>query len=95
MKAAHTLIALSLAIAGTVRCDASIIINEFMAGNDTIVVPNAVPGSFDDWIEIHNTAGTDQDIGGWRLTDDPEDLNTWIFPVGSIVPANGYLIVFA
>ncbi len=95
MKAAHSLIALTLATAGSHRGEASIIINEFMAGNDTIVVPNSVPGRFDDWIELHNTSDTSQDLGGWRLTDDPDVPDAWIFPAGAIVPANGYLVVFA
>lgn len=95
MKAAHTLIALILATAGSLCSKGSIIINEFMAGNDSIVVPNSVSGRFEDWIELHNTSGTAQDIGGWRLTDKPDDLGTWIFPTGAIVPANGYLVVFA
>lgn len=95
MKAAHTLIALILATSGSLRSEGSIIINEFMAGNESIVVPNSVSGRFEDWIELHNTSGTAHDVGGWRLTDDPDDLNTWIFPTGAIVPANGYLLVFA
>lgn len=95
MNATRTLIAILLATAGSLFSEASIIINEFMAGNDTIVVPNSAPGRFDDWIELHNKNDIAEDIGGWRLSNDPNDSNAWIFPAGTIIPANGYLVVFA
>ena len=95
MNAARTFIALILAIAGSLASEASIIISEFMAGNNTTVVPNSVPGRFDDWIELHNTGPSEQDMGGWRLTNDPDGSDAWIFPAGTIAPANGYLIIFA
>lgn len=71
------------------------VINEFMAANDTIVVPDAEAGTFDDWIELRNPEGTAQDLSGWFLTDDPGDLQAWSFPEGTIIPANGFLVVIA
>ena len=58
MNAAHTFIALIVATAGSLASEGSIIISEFMAGNDTTVAPNSVPGRFDDWIELHNTGAS-------------------------------------
>jgi hypothetical protein len=95
MNATHTFIAIIVATAGSLLSKGSVIINEFMAGNDTTVAPNSVPGRFDDWIELHNTGGVAQDMGGWLLTNNPNGSNAWIFPAGTIVPANGYLIIFA
>ncbi|MDB4788770.1 lamin tail domain-containing protein [Akkermansiaceae bacterium] len=95
MNATHTFIAIIVATAGSLVSEGSIIINEFMAGNDTTVAPNSVPGRFDDWIELHNTGVIAQDMGGWRLTNNPNGSSAWIFPAETIVPANGYLIVFA
>src|SRR5207249_6972328 len=46
------------------------------------------------WIELHNSGATDVNLGGWFLTDSSTDLAKWRFPV-VIVPANGYLVVFA
>ena len=48
-----------------------------------------------DWIEIHNPSPADLDIVGLHLTDSPNDLTKWAFPSGTIVPANGYLVVYA
>ncbi|MBT7214155.1 MAG: lamin tail domain-containing protein, partial [Verrucomicrobia bacterium] len=95
MNATHTFIAIIVATAGSLVSEGSIIINEFMAGNDTTAAPNSVPGRFDDWIELYNTGVIAQDMGGWRLTNNPNGSNAWIFPAETIVPANGYLIVFA
>ena len=95
MNATHTFIAIIVATAGSLVSEGSIIINEFIAGNDTTAAPNSVPGRFDDWIELYNTGVIAQDMGGWRLTNNPNGSNAWIFPAETIVPANGYLIVFA
>ena len=73
----------------------SVVISEFLAANDSITVPNAVPGKFDDWIELSNPSGNQIDLGGWHLTDDPDSPNAWTFPAGTIIPDNGFLIVFA
>ena len=48
---------------------------------------------FLDWIELKNTTGTAQDIGGWLLTDEQDTPAKWTFPAGTTVPANGYLVV--
>lgn len=74
---------------------AEVVISEFLAANDSIQVPNAVPGTFDDWIELQNTTGTNQDLTGWHLTDDLSEPDAWTFPAGTVVPANGYLVVLA
>lgn len=83
------------ALATLSQSSGSIVINEFLTGNDTIAVPNAVAGRFDDWIELRNPTGTAVDLGGWRLTDDPGDLNAWTFPAGTNINDNGFLVVFA
>ncbi|MFT7303735.1 MAG: hypothetical protein ACI8UZ_002578 [Akkermansiaceae bacterium] len=73
----------------------SIVINEFLTGNNSIVVPNTVPGKSDDWIELRNPTGTAVDLGGWHLTDDPSAPTAWTFPAGTIIADNGFLVVFA
>ncbi len=74
---------------------AQVVINEFLAANETVVVPGAVAGRFDDWIELHNTSGGSIDLGGWHLTDDEENQTAFTFPAGTTLPSNAYLIVFA
>ena len=72
--------------------EADLVISEFLASNDFDLQDN--DGDYSDWIEIHNTASTAEDLEGLSLTDDVQDPTKWTFPVVSI-PANGYLVVFA
>lgn len=48
-------------------------------------------GSYSDWLEIYNLSGKAIDLTGYKLSD---SAATWIFPKG-IVPANGYLLIWA
>jgi len=74
---------------------AQVVINEFMAANETSVVPNALPGTFQDWIEIKNNGGSEIDLGGWHLTDNAGNLTAWTFPANTLVDSGSYLVVFA
>ena len=67
-------------------------ISEFLAENNSNITDQ--DGEHSDWIEIHNPSAESINLLGWSLTDDPEQLNQWIFPEINL-PANGYLIVFA
>jgi len=70
-----------------------VVINELMASNaSTIQDPQ---GEFDDWIELHNVTDSDVDLGGRYLSDEPNNPRKWAFPAGTIVPARGYLLVWA
>jgi hypothetical protein len=46
-----------------------------------------------DWIEFKNTTGADMNIGGWYLSDSASNLLKYQIPAGTIVPANGYLVL--
>lgn len=81
-----------------------LIVSEFMAGNDGGTannpngwwpIDNQVPGTTDDWIEIQNSGATTLDLGGWHLTDEVDPLDNWTFPPNTLVPAGGFLIVYA
>ena len=52
-------------------------------------------GDFDDWIEIHNPTHEEVDLSGVYLTDSQEDLLQWAFPTGAVIPALGYVMVWA
>lgn len=71
-----------------------IILNEIVASNDPGGHLSA-EGSAYDWIELHNTGDTEVDLNGLHLTDDPTTLNKWQFPRNLLVPAGGYVIVYA
>ncbi len=78
---------------GSLRlCGADVVINEFMADNDSTLLDG--DGNASDWIELHNTSSSEVDLTGWYLTDDAGNLRQWQFPATSI-SGDGYLVVFA
>jgi hypothetical protein len=52
-------------------------------------------GQFEDWLELHNPAATTADLSGWTLSDDPAQPTRFTFPPGTIIPAGGFLLVWA
>ena len=69
---------------------AGLVLNEILANNQSVT--NA-DGSVSDWIELRNPSNTAVDLAGMSLTDDVTDPRRWVFPQGSVVAANGYLVV--
>ena len=74
----------------------SVVINEFMAANDSTL--RDPQGDFDDWVEIYNPGNRAVTVGGMYLTDDlarptkrriPDDQ-----PALTTIPAGGFLIVW-
>ena len=70
-----------------------VVINELMAVNDNTVSDNA--GEQDDWIELYNNGSDDADLTGHFLSDNEGEFDKWQFPDGTILPAGGYLIIWA
>jgi len=77
----------------------ALIINEFMASNDSHDVDGS--GEFPDWIELYNPGTTDIDIGGWYMSDNlANDVADWwqipaTSPAVTTVPAGGWLVLYA
>ena len=69
-----------------------VLINELQSSNQLTIADEA--GEFDDWIELYNPATNDEDISGFYLSDDTINPTRWIFPADSVVPAEGYLVVW-
>ncbi len=69
-----------------------VVISEFMARNTRTLADE--DNTYPDWIELHNTTVATVDVGGWYLTDTPNNLSKWRIPSTNIL-ANGYLVVFA
>ena len=65
-------------------------ISEVMSRNESY--PNT-QGKFLDYIELHNPADAPVDISGYKISDKPDTLG-YAFPQGTVIPANGYLVVF-
>ncbi len=73
----------------------SVVVNEFMALNDS-TRKNSL-GKYEDWVEIYNPFATNVNLSGWYLTDNASRLTKWQFPqhAAAVVPARGYLLVWA
>lgn len=77
-----------------------VIITEFMASNGSTepLRPGDLldeDGDASDWIELHNMASIPVDLSGWHLTDNALKPAQWTFAPANIIPAGGFLIVFA
>lgn len=70
-------------------------INEFMADNETVTSDPNEPNEFPDWVELYNPGPDSIDIGGWYLTDDPNNPTKFRIADGITIPANGFLIFYA
>jgi hypothetical protein len=70
-----------------------VVINELMPKNSKYVSDQN--GQFDDWIELHNRSDEDTDISGYYLSDSRKELTKWQFTEGTVIAANGYLVIWA
>ena len=69
-----------------------VLINEVVASNSTCAVD--LNAENDDWVELYNTTANAIDLTGMYLSDDPTNYMKWAFPIGTSIPANGYLLVW-
>ncbi|MCF7762744.1 MAG: lamin tail domain-containing protein [Verrucomicrobia bacterium] len=81
-----------VALVGGAPVLGQLVINEFVADNSGGFQDE--DGDASDWVEIYNPSTGPIGLGGWYLTDDPEQLTQWRFP-GQTIPAGGYVVVFA
>jgi hypothetical protein len=62
-----------------------------------VVVKNVasynVGGTFPDYVELQNTTGSPVTLDGMRLTDQATATGGLVFPVDTILPADGYLVI--
>lgn len=70
----------------------SVFINEILASNDATNVDEA--GEYDDWMEIYNAGDEAVNIGGLYLTDDPDNLEKWMIPLGTEIQSNDFLLIW-
>lgn len=68
-------------------------INEIMASSSKGVTDPS--GKYCDWIELYNDAPVAVNIGGCYLSDNSKRLQKWQFPSPVMIPAKGYLLVYA
>jgi len=79
--------------AGSVIAGPSVVINELMASNSKSIQDSQ--GQYDDWIELYNYGTASVDIGGMYLTDNVSNPTQWQIPDSTIIPAGGYLLIWA
>lgn len=70
-----------------------IAINECMASNSGIITDEA--GETEDWIELYNLTQADINMTGFTISDKIDNPSKFTFAEGTVIPANGYLIVWA
>lgn len=68
-----------------------ICINEVVSSN-TLSFVHARLGS-PDWVELHNVSENTIDISGWGLSDNVKKPHKWVFPEGTSIEPDGYMIV--
>lgn len=68
----------------------SVHISEVMTDNDSCPDPS---GALCDWVEIANTDSRPAELGGFGLSDQ-EGKMKYVFPAGTTVPAEGFLVVW-
>ncbi len=70
----------------------SVIVNELMSSNSTVLQDE--DGEYSDWIEIHNPTSSTINLNGFTISDDLTEPQKWTFP-NIDLSADEYLIVFA
>lgn len=68
-----------------------LLINEVCASNQKCWLD--ADGRTPDWIELYNSTDADMDISGCGISDSAKNRFKYTFPKGTVVPANGYLLV--
>jgi len=87
---------LSLCLCGVVTgAHAQVVINEFVAKNDSVGGYQEPDGGYGDWLELYNLGSSQVALGGYGLSDTTEMPARWLFPSGTVIGPGGYLIVWA
>ncbi len=76
----------------SVNVENGVRINEYMSRNRSVLYDR--DGDYGDWVEIYNFSDAAVDLSGYSLTDSKDALTKWQFPADTVIPADGYLIVF-
>ncbi len=94
-------------VSGTVRLyvgTSPVRVSEVMAANASVLqtsTRSTPTGRFDsniltpDWIELENTSDGAIEIGDFYLTDNEQLPRQWRIPPGTVIPAQGHLVILA
>ena len=67
------------------------VLNEIMAKNTSAVYDTN--GTTPDWIELYNPATAAFSLAGMSLSTDPIKPGRWVFPAGSAIPSQSYMLI--
>jgi hypothetical protein len=79
---------------GVVRAQDNVVINEFLASNNSSTGLRDEDNELNDWIEIYNAGTNTVNLQDWALTDAAGTPFKWRFPATNI-NAGAYIVVFA
>ncbi|MBI2927241.1 MAG: lamin tail domain-containing protein, partial [Verrucomicrobia bacterium] len=68
------------------------ILNELMARNVAGVTDSA--GRVADWVELYNPTAAEFDLSGMSLSVNESKPGQWVFPAGTTIAANDYLVLW-
>jgi lamin tail-like protein/CotH protein/Big-like domain-containing protein len=71
-----------------------VFINEWMASN-TRTIRDPADLQFQDWIELYNGGSEPADISGFTMSDSLLTPQEYEFPEGTMIPAGGFLLIWA
>ncbi len=72
-------------------------INEYSVSNSTLTAGTVFTdntGGTPDWVELYNAGSSAVTIGGWNMSDDPNDITKYTLPSGTSIPAGGFLRIW-
>lgn len=70
-----------------------VVLSEVCSYNDSAI--HDTLGRYHDYIEIFNPTEVTQDISGYYLSDDKNNLTKYMFPSDTYLPAKGYILLWA
>ena len=73
-------------IEGTSFENSSIVINEINYNSADVFNP-------EDWVEFHNSRAETLDLSGWLFTDVDEEVHSFVFPDGTLLDSDGFVII--
>lgn len=79
------ILSLIIILAVAYNSNGQVVINEFLPD------PGNYEGQGAEWTELYNTSASPINLSCWVLTDGDEIV---VFPSGTYIPANGYLVVY-
>jgi hypothetical protein len=71
-----------------------VFINEWMASN-TATIADPADAQYKDWFELYNPGSEPVNLSGYTLTDRLDEPDRFTVPHGTLVPAGGFLLVWA